>query len=88
LFALENEGYAHWTTPPYEDKLCLRARAALAEPDGPAVQSREPASVTTEPSDEELRQLYCELFMLRCDPSILGTGPMHFARAVLARWGT
>jgi hypothetical protein len=55
--------------------------------DGPAVQSREPASVIAEPSDEELRRLYCELFMLRCDPLSLGTGPVRFARAVLARWG-
>jgi hypothetical protein len=35
-----------------------RARAALAEPDEPAVSAdREPASVTTEPSDEELLEL-------------------------------
>ena len=37
LSALENEGYAHWVIRPDEDKLCLRARAALAqpEPEGP-----------------------------------------------------
>lgn len=45
LIALENEGYAHWTVPPHEDDLCLRARAALAEPElqpipvSPAVQA-------------------------------------------------
>ncbi len=29
LTALENEGWTHWETPPSEDSLCLRARAAL-----------------------------------------------------------
>ena len=29
LAALENEGWTHWETPPDEDSLCLRARAAL-----------------------------------------------------------
>ena len=29
LTALENEGWTHWETPPNEDSLCLRARAAL-----------------------------------------------------------
>ena len=33
LSALENEGYAHWVVPPDEDKLCLRARTALAQPE-------------------------------------------------------
>jgi hypothetical protein len=33
LYALENEGYAHWVHTPDEDELCLRARAALAEPE-------------------------------------------------------
>lgn len=49
LSALENEGYAHWTTPPHEDELCLRARAALAEP-GPEG-----------PTDEELDELFTEI---------------------------
>ena len=40
--------------------LAEEARAALAEADGPAVQSREPASVTTEPSDRELLELMPE----------------------------
>ena len=30
LAALESEGYAHWSTTPDEDELCLRARALLA----------------------------------------------------------
>jgi hypothetical protein len=30
LAALENEGWTHWETPPDEDSLCLRARAALS----------------------------------------------------------
>jgi hypothetical protein len=33
LAALENEGYAHWSTAPDEDELCLRARAALSQPE-------------------------------------------------------
>lgn len=49
--------------------------AALAEPE------------PEEPTDEELRQLYCELFSLQCSPASLGTAPVRFARAVLARWG-
>jgi hypothetical protein len=81
-------------------QLVDRARAALAAADGPAVQNREPASVTAEPSDEEL------LEMTEDWPAT--TGPRHdlsgcpevplysvfedevieFARAVLARWGT
>jgi hypothetical protein len=32
LSALEQEGYAHWSVIPDEDELCLRARAALAQP--------------------------------------------------------
>ena len=49
-----------------------RARAALAQP--------EPEG----PTDEELRQLYCELFSLQCSPASLGAAPVRFARAVLA----
>jgi len=45
LAALENEGYAHWSTAPDEDELCLRARAALAQPE------------PKEPTDEELQKL-------------------------------
>ena len=61
------------------------ARAALAEADEPAVpDSREPTSVATQPSDEDLNELM---------DSILWKGsPNHWgrqvARAVLARWGT
>jgi len=36
LQALETEGYAHWTVTPDKDELCLRARAALAQPEPPA----------------------------------------------------
>jgi hypothetical protein len=42
---------------PYATPLLDRARAALAEPDGPAVQSREPASVVEQPSEQELLEL-------------------------------
>lgn len=60
----------------------------LANSDGPAVpESREPASVASNPSDRAIRQLYCDTFGLRSDPSSLGPAPVKFARAVLARWG-
>lgn len=60
----------------------------LGNSDGPAVlEGREPAFVAGEPSDEEFRQLYCDIFDLRCDPASLGPVPVKFARAVLARWG-
>lgn len=52
-----------------------RARAALSEP--------EPEG----PTDEELSQLYCELFSLQSSPTSLGTAPARFARAVLAKYG-
>jgi hypothetical protein len=35
LYALESERYAHWVNGPVEADLCLRARAALAEPELP-----------------------------------------------------
>jgi hypothetical protein len=63
--------------------------AATGKPDlqdGPAVQSREPASVVEQPTDEELALIYhnncrgCE-FMDQ-------VGFEDAARAVLARWGT
>ena len=43
LSALESEGYAHWVNGPDEDALCLRARAALAqpEPEGPTDEELE-----------------------------------------------
>lgn len=44
--------------PPEAQELMTRTHAALAEGDGPAVpDGREPASVTGEPSDEELLEL-------------------------------
>ena len=49
LAALESEGYAHWSTTPGEDELCLRARALLAQP--------EPVA----PTDEELDELFTEI---------------------------
>ena len=60
-----------------------RARAALAQPepeaDGPAVpEGREPASITPEPSDEELLSIAADYFV----PVIV-----HYAHAVLARYG-
>ena len=50
LSALENEGYAHWVVIPDEDELCLRARAALAEPE------------PEEPTDEDLMALAVKVF--------------------------
>jgi hypothetical protein len=41
LQALETEGYAHWTQTPNEDELCLRARAALAQPEPQGVTDEE-----------------------------------------------
>ena len=43
LSALESEGYAHWVNGPDEDDLCLRARAALAQPEleGPSIKDVE-----------------------------------------------
>lgn len=58
----------------FTGSLLDRARAALAEGDAG-------------PSDEELRQLYCEVFSLKCSPNSLGSAAARFARAVLARYG-
>jgi len=41
LQALETEGYAHWTQAPDEDELCLRARAALAQPEPQGLTDKE-----------------------------------------------
>jgi hypothetical protein len=57
LVAWADKTSAHYYQLP---ELLIRARAALAESDGPAVQSREPASVTAEPSDRELLELMPE----------------------------
>lgn len=77
---------------------CLaRARASLTA-DGPAVQSREPASVVGEPSDEELldlSQFHCLSYTMS-DGSVVSpyvedtdirSDVLSFARAVLARYG-
>ena len=95
LAALESEGYAHWSTAPDEDELCLRARAALAE---------QPVG----PTDEELMELMPQ--QMRDDlanaaralagldrANVKAAGAMRIilnrhavghARAALARWGT
>ena len=41
LQALETEGYAHWTVTPDKDELCLRTRAALAQPEPEALTVQE-----------------------------------------------
>jgi hypothetical protein len=53
---LEKSDWPHQHKHVFEQWIYI-ARKALAEPDGPVVQSRKPASVTTEPSDEELLEL-------------------------------
>ena len=64
--------------------LADRARALLAEADGPAVpDGREPASVALQPSDGELWTMYDEM---RGEPGDWAW-VRDFARAVLARWG-
>lgn len=92
LAALENEGYAHWSTAPDEDELCLRARAALDE---------QPVG----PTDEELLDLMPETMRdefsyaaKTCSDAtggavkpgifrvVLNTVVLEYARAVLARW--
>ena len=76
--------HAHRTgnsVPPHID---AEARAALA--DEPAVpQGREPASVTGQPSDEDLRDLWS--WAAGQDQGPWPTQHHCFARAVLARWG-
>ncbi len=93
LAALKSEGYAHWSIPPDEDELCLRARAALAQP--------EPVA----PTDEELLMLMPETMRdefsyaaKTCSDAMggrvkrgifrvaLNTAALEYARAVLARW--
>ena len=78
--------------------LADRARAALAKADGPAVPNgREPASVATQPSDEEIEEWAdaCpEAPLEEMDPEVHGWRRCFTAkefsetiRAALARWG-
>jgi hypothetical protein len=55
----------------FNNRLCLRARAALAQPKPVA------------PTDEELWSAGNDDFRANCYP----TDAIYFARAVLARWG-
>lgn len=85
LAALESEGYAHWSTTPDEDELCLRARALLAQP------------VAEGPTDDEIEEWAdaCpEAPLEEMDPEIHGWRRCFTAkefsetiRAALARWG-
>lgn len=63
-------------TPSVVSELLTRARAALAEGDGVG------------PTDEEIRQVYCESMELTSSPASLGPMPVMFGRAILARYGT
>jgi hypothetical protein len=86
-FADSSDDSPHWL---HESEFIAATRALLAERwgEGPAApESREPASVAGELRDEESRQLFCDIFDLRCDPASTGPVPVKFARAVLARWG-
>ena len=83
LSALENEGYAHWVRTPDEDELCLRARAALAEP--------EPEG----PTDEKLILTYASAVATAVDGTskpwpadLCERAQLAGLRAVLARWGS
>ena len=85
LAALESEGYAHWSTPPDEDELCLRARALLDKP------------VAEGPSDEEIEEWAdaCpDAPSEEMDPEIHGWRRCFTAkefsetiRAAIAHWG-
>ena len=58
-------------------------RSAVPVADGPAVpEGREPASVVGEPTDEELRAVWCDGWNTSEE-----WGALNFARAVLARFG-
>ena len=64
--------------------LAARARALLAEADGPAVpDDREPASAALQPSDDDLWTMYDEM---RGEPGDWAW-VRDFARAALDRWG-
>ena len=73
---------ARWGTPNL-----AQVRSSLG--DGPAVpESREPATVMEEPSDEELEALLQATFARRLYPGVPRTTlEIDYARAVLARWG-
>ena len=83
LAALESEGYAHWSIPPDEDELCLRARTLLAQP------------VAERPSDAEIADWHDQC----ADLTRLGETDHYWAFdlrsdevagvvcAALARWG-
>jgi hypothetical protein len=68
--------------------IARRARAALAAAaDGPAVQSREPASVATQPSDAELDELAWTWYSKTGSTWYQIEAFRAYARAVLARYG-
>ena len=70
----------------YQQALKDQARAALA--DEPAVpEGREPASVTTQPSDAELDELAWTWYSKTGSTWYQIEAFRAYARAVLARWG-
>ena len=63
------------------------ARAALAEPDGPAVpDGREPASVTAQPSDEQLLASVRHFYGDQTAADMGAEDDLRTARAVLAQF--
>lgn len=100
LTAWAEKTSAHYFQPP---DVLLRARAALAKADEPAVpEGREPVSVITEPSDQELLDIAASTIEpyecsgittdeyepeTECAVEAYGSELIAFARAVLARWG-
>ena len=82
LMALEDEGYAHWCTPPEENDLCLRAHALLAQPE------------PEEPTDEEVTLTYAYAVAAAVGnkrgpfkPEDAEAAQLAGLRAVLSRWG-
>jgi hypothetical protein len=90
LVAWADKTSAHYYQSP---DVLIRARAALAEPDGPAVQSREPASVVEQPSDDAVECWADDQGFIRghaehpCGFWISDGDIGEIARAILARWG-
>jgi hypothetical protein len=71
LQALETEGYAHWTQAPNEDELCLRVRAALAQPElpGPKLIYRySPVTIAECGGPCEQGPQYCDCGQIKGEP--------------------
>lgn len=95
LAALENEGYTHWTHAPDEDELCLRTRAALAEPEPEGPTDEEIMDLMPQQMRDDLAAAARVMSSFHPDINktdsvfrmILNCHSVDHARAVLARWG-